>query len=90
VKRTEVAAGSDDAVVEINGFLFLLEHWLDACSLFSAVELLDLTPNEFAAHTLLDDRRKSEGQSIQVLRLDIGAQHTRSVLEVLLGIHNGH
>ena len=32
----------------------------------------------------LDDRLQREGQGIQVLRLHIGAQHTRSVLEELL------
>ena len=37
----------------------------------------------------LDDRLQSEGQSIQVLRFHIGAQHTGSVLEELLGKHTG-
>ena len=32
----------------------------------------------------LDDRLQSEGQSIQVLRLHIGAQNARGVLEILL------
>mmetsp|Transcript_13041 Transcript_13041/g.35522 ORF Transcript_13041/g.35522 Transcript_13041/m.35522 type:complete len:460 (-) Transcript_13041:6-1385(-) len=90
VEDAKVAARRDDAEVKVDDLLLLAEHRLDRGSAFRSVQICDLAPDELAAHPALNDRVKREGQRVEVLGLDISAQHARSVLEELLGIDNGH
>mmetsp|Transcript_10180 Transcript_10180/g.16932 ORF Transcript_10180/g.16932 Transcript_10180/m.16932 type:complete len:438 (+) Transcript_10180:123-1436(+) len=90
VERTKVTASCNDAVVEIDGFPFRGEDGLVGGCLLLTVQLFDFSPDELAGHTRLNHRLQGEGQGIQVLGLDVSAQDSRSVLEIFLGIDDGH
>mmetsp|Transcript_4868 Transcript_4868/g.12209 ORF Transcript_4868/g.12209 Transcript_4868/m.12209 type:complete len:240 (-) Transcript_4868:43-762(-) len=90
VERPEVAATSDDAVIEVQRLLLLREDGLDRRQAFGSVKLRDLAPNELATHPLLDDGEERECQSVQVLGLHIGAQHAGGIFEVLFAVDDGH
>ena len=88
VEGTEIATSRDHAVVKADGLDGFGEHGLDVGA--SLVELLDLAPEELNTKTAFEHILKSEGKSIEMGGLDVGAKNTGGVLEIFFGINDGN
>jgi len=90
VEETEITSGRDDAIIPTNFFLLGAVETSVLTQTLVAVKALDFTPDEAASHLLLKNWLKHEGKTLKMSWLDEGTKDTRSVLEILLGVNDGH
>jgi len=87
-ERAKIATAANDAVVKIDGFVLVCEHWLDCGCFVISVQAEHLSPNEFATHLGFNDRVQIKTESVVVLWFHVGTQDTWGVLEKFFGIYN--
>jgi len=91
-ERVEVAARTDDAVVEADlvgaSASLLAVDWKDFCCVVVAIKGQDFAPDILHTHAALDDRLEGKAEGVEVSRLDIASEDSWSVLEELLSIDN--
>mmetsp|Transcript_2763 Transcript_2763/g.6304 ORF Transcript_2763/g.6304 Transcript_2763/m.6304 type:complete len:340 (+) Transcript_2763:288-1307(+) len=86
VHRVKIAPGRDHTVVKLDDFLFR-EHGLHASTHPSTIELSHLAPHVLHSQIVLESSLQCESEVVEVFRVHVSTQDTRSVLEEFFGVH---